>query len=459
MKKIIVPLIVYLFSCAVIFAQQIEIGKITDYNFSLIDSTKNELFIYGDHFFKKVDLASLQIDSVNLVIPDDFNFNDYTPIINKSDHYFIHISGGLVYMNLNDTIVRVDNSFKHYMQSNSSIFSYDSNVYRFGGYGFWSARNFITYFDKNLKEWEIVNPINSKEFPPEFYGGIAHVINDDVFFFNGYYNNPSNRYEKIYNENLWKYNFKLKEWTDLGTIDYYFEDTPIWLELVGYPYANHPIVYDDKLFISLSSQIVIIDFKSNLLTYNEKGKSAHYLIGKLTSFFLNDRFYYFSLNDTDKVHLVIATESEMIGPEKVQTNLYSNFNFFIELLIGLFFVAVFIISMYIFKRFLKNHYKLKLLENGVTYKNKSIQLDDDSMEIIKLLLESEHVNSNEILQLIEKPQYSRAHNERIKIQKIEDINFKLKTLFGIKKDLITSSKSEFDRRIRVYQLNKEFLPK
>lgn len=457
MKKISLLLIFYHFSCAFISAQQIEIGKITDYNFSLLDSTKNELFIYGELFLKKVDLGSLQIDSIPLVVPNGFKFSEYTPVANTSEHYFIHISGGLVYKNRNDSIVRIDNSFKHHMQSNSSIFSYDSTLYRFGGYGFWSARNFITYFDKDLMEWEIENPINSKEFPPEFFGGLAHVIDDEVYFFNGYYNNPSNRYEKIYNKNLWKYNISLKEWTNLGTVDYYFKDSPIWLELVGYPYANHPIVYGDKLFISLSSQIALIDFKNNLLTYHEKGKSANYLIGKLASFFLNDRFYYFTLNDTGKVHLAIATESEMLGPEKIQTKLYSNNQFLIQLFIGLFFLIVSIIAILIFRRLLKKRSKLKLLENGITYKNKSIQLDHESMEIIRLLQNSESINSNEILQLIEKPQYSRAHNERIKIQKIEDLNFKLKTLLGINEDLITSSKSEFDRRIRVYKLNKEFL--
>ena len=459
MKKTSLPLFSFLFSCTIAFAQNVEIGKISDYNFSLIDTTKNELYIYGERFLKKIDLASLHIDSVELVIPDDFIFDTYTPIINKSKHYFIHNSGGLVYMNQNDSIVRIDNSFKHYMQSNSSIFSYDSSVYRFGGYGFWSARNFITYFDKDLKEWEIVNPTNSKEFPLEFYGGIAHVIDDDVYFFNGYYNNPTNRYEKVYNQNLWKYNFKLKEWKDLGIVDYYFKDTPIYRELLRFPYAVQPIVYRDKLFLSLTSQIAIMDFKNNLLTFHKKGKSANYLVGKLASFFLNDRFYNFSLQDTGKVYLSIATDSEMIGPEINQTKIYKNENFVIQILIGLFFTGIFISSIFIFKRLLKKRNKLRLLENGVTYKNKSIQLDDESMEIIQALFKSEYINSNEILQIVEKTQYSRAHNERIKIQKIEDINFKFKTLLGINQDLITSSKSNFDKRIRVYQINRDFLPK
>ena len=78
------------------------------------------------------------------------------------------------------------------------------------------------------------------------------------------------------------------------------------------------------------------------------------------------------------------------------------------------------------------------------------------MKIIKLMLSENEVPSSSILQIVEKEQYSPAHNERIKVQKISDINIKIATLLGIKEALITSFKSSKDRRIRLYKMSKEY---
>ena len=88
------------------------------------------------------------------------------------------------------------------------------------------------------------------------------------------------------------------------------------------------------------------------------------------------------------------------------------------------------------------------------YRQKFIQLGEESIQILDLLLTNEEVNSSEILKITEQDQFSRAHNERLKFQKIEKLNFQLKTLLAIEEDLITSSKSKYDRRIRVYSINK-----
>jgi hypothetical protein len=77
------------------------------------------------------------------------------------------------------------------------------------------------------------------------------------------------------------------------------------------------------------------------------------------------------------------------------------------------------------------------------------------MEIIRLLLNKKEVSSNEILSIVESASYSAAHNERIKIQNLKDINLKVKTLIGAKEDVIKSIMSKKDKRIRMYSISKE----
>src|SRR5690606_14710758 len=135
------------------------IGKVAEIEFSSLDSTKNVMFVFFKDFYKKIDLETFKIDSVKIVVDPEFEFDKYTPLLLDSTHYFVHNLGGLVYILRNDSIKRIDNSFNHKMQVSSNIFVYNSKILRFGGYGFWSARDFLTYFDSDLLEWEVVSPI------------------------------------------------------------------------------------------------------------------------------------------------------------------------------------------------------------------------------------------------------------------------------------------------------------
>ena len=77
------------------------------------------------------------------------------------------------------------------------------------------------------------------------------------------------------------------------------------------------------------------------------------------------------------------------------------------------------------------------------------------MAIIRLLLDKKEVSSHEILTIVESVEYSAAHNERIKVQKLKDINLKVKSLIGAKEDVVKSEMSKNDKRIRVYSISKE----
>ena len=75
--------------------------------------------------------------------------------------------------------------------------------------------------------------------------------------------------------------------------------------------------------------------------------------------------------------------------------------------------------------------KIEVLENGIRYKRKFVKLDNPTIKILELLISSKKVNSSLILGLVEKEHFSKAHNERLKLQKINEINFKLKTLIEV----------------------------
>lgn len=121
--------------------------------------------------------------------------------------------------------------------------------------------------------------------------------------------------------------------------------------------------------------------------------------------------------------------------------------------------ALIVLLLLCFYTFFKQYKKLSkavLLKNGLRHINKFVEFDEESMIIIKLLLSEKEVPSTGILKIVEKEQFSPAHNERLKIQKIKDINLKVRALLGINIDVIQEKKSKYDRREKVYFILKRY---
>ncbi|PKP08660.1 MAG: hypothetical protein CVU08_14975 [Bacteroidetes bacterium HGW-Bacteroidetes-3] len=430
------------------FSQSVYVGKYNEISYTSLDSANNAIFVFFKDYYKKIDLETFETDSIKIVVDPQFEFVGCKPLLLNSNYYFVHTQGGIVYKLQNDTIKRIDNSFNHKMQINSNIFVYNDKIVRYGGYGFWSARNFFTYFDADLLEWEAISPVNSKEVPKGTFDGLYILDNDNAYFFNGKSIDDFNKTELYFNNEVWKYNFKLNEWHYLGTS-----------ELIDLTNLAYPIRYKKSLLGLYTNGMSIIDLGNNKQTKFKHGKYSHNVIISLQHYFLNDRFYFFSSRpnnskERNNVYLRSASENEFIGEFISEESFYSNYNLVkgsFYLVAGLLLTALLV--NFGFKQFKKKK-KIVLLDNGLRYQNKFIEFDKKAMEILKLLVSVEVVSSNKILSIVEEKQYSPAHNERIKVQKLDEINLKIKTLLNFNGDIIQSKKSETDKRIRQYFINK-----
>ena len=153
-----------------------------------------------------------------------------------------------MYENRNDSIIRIDNSYNHKLQNDSNIFSYNSKIHRYGGYGFWSARNFITYYNFSLNQWELEVPLNSMTPEGSFLGNDI-LIGNDLYIINSFMVNPDKNLEILVNKKLWNYNFKEKKWKMLGETDF----------TTG-KYTRIPTIKaDNKLFLINESNIFYLN--------------------------------------------------------------------------------------------------------------------------------------------------------------------------------------------------------
>jgi len=136
--------------------------------------------------------------------------SSFVPLSSKgSPIYFVDRGCGWVLQLRNDSIVRVDQSFHHQNQFGGAFFMHNGTPHIFGGYGLFSYKNFITKYDKDLRQWYLENE-----------GGEFLYRNHKIFGFTDSKINvllPKND-NVDFSDQLWQYSFKSNKWRFLGSV-------------------------------------------------------------------------------------------------------------------------------------------------------------------------------------------------------------------------------------------------
>ena len=115
---------------------------------------------------------------------DDLNHANFFTKIVRNELYIISNGAGPVFKKSGNNFIRIDNSTLHKNQFGGARFVYNDKIHIYGGYGFWSFKNFITFFDENIKQWDIFYN-NSKYLPPGRWKPIYNLLDDKLYVFGG----------------------------------------------------------------------------------------------------------------------------------------------------------------------------------------------------------------------------------------------------------------------------------
>ena len=119
----------------------------------------------------------------------------------------------------NDTIQRIDNSYTHKMTWDSNLFTYNDTIYRYGGYGFWTTNNKLTFYDTVTNEWQIISSVNGI-YPKGSCSSFYKILNDKLYIIGGEKVNPEDLNQRINNDEIWSFDFKAKKWENIGPVSY-----------------------------------------------------------------------------------------------------------------------------------------------------------------------------------------------------------------------------------------------
>ena len=324
------------------------------------------------------------------------------------------------------------------MQLGSTIFKYNNDIYRYGGYGFFSSRNFIVKYDFTTNEWESIT-LKNNLVPKGRYDNSFLLNKDEFIVMGGEGVDPLNRQNRNKLNDSWKFSFKNMRWNKVAS-DEYFK-------------------YFNSLFFNTKNGVGSIKGSKAYLYFNEdlsfKTYDVSSIILKISSrfkmYFFND-LYHFIVKRNNKMILMSRTKKELFGSSTSIRHIDKNTN--LKVIIVLVFFSIIGLIILSIHQYL---YYLILTPNRLKFKNYKINLSNDEHLILQEFISNQHILENNILQkILDKEQYDRSHNIRLKNIFIIELNSKLQYIFNNNtSNYIQIQQSSFDKRYKRYYLNLE----
>ena len=432
-KSIIVSIIFLLTTTLV--SQEINIPE------NITKSYNDHQYIY---FFTKNNYFKVDVASYNISKPIEFNnngfdINNFTPIKINDVFYFVQNVGGLVLeLNKND-LKRIDNSFNHKMQITSTIFRYNNEIYRYGGYGYFSAREFIVKFDFETNEWESVK-VNGELIPPARFSNAFSIDENNLTIIGGTTVDRYNREKRFHLTDMWQFSFEELKWSFLLDSE---EIQPIDYEAFK---------FDNKIFFREGNYLKSLNLDSFELSNNNLTNALLKVSKRFKIHYFDGSFHFVVDRNNGERVLISRTKKELLGTPKFlksleNKNLLSFNNLIITGLLLFVIITIFFLRRYFNSVILKT--------NKIKYRNKTVFISEEEYLVLKEFFRNQNSLENNILQnLVNKDQYERSHNVRRKNNLINTLNSKFQILFNNNSfNYIDTKNSDFDKRYKRYFLN------
>ena len=426
-------LIIALFSTQ-IFAQSQKANKIW---YDKINQTTYTF--YEDHVVREPFLNNKKDKIFFNPIPIDYP--DYSSIWYDGALHLTSKRGGLVYRVEKDTTIRIDRSFQHRKQNKASQFVYRDTLFRYGGYGFWRANNFFTYFDKTTEEWEYY-PIEGFQFPPEAYGAPCFLLGDTFYSFGGTEVDKFTGLAGQKNNDIWRFDFRTRKWTNLGK-------TAVNLS----PYK---IVQKDSLFYLFghpydTDHNLLVDLKNNQARLYKHTFTSSNISKKEPAFFRGDSLYYYKNNI---LYSAVLSENIFNNPQQVERLFFDQRTLFTNLTFIALFAFVILVVSYLWIIYQRTRAP-RLVRGGIRNNFDFYPLREEEELILGLLQSKLTATTEDILRVIGREELSNSQNNKRKADAIVEINNLMKQLVG--KTIIKTRKDPNDKRQLIYYYKRNLL--
>ena len=382
---------------------------------------------------------------------DKLNHSNFFTIINSNKLYIVSNGAGPVFIYRNNTFERIDNSSPHKNQFGGARFIYNNKIHIYGGYGFWSFKSFITFFDENISQWDLL--YNDSEYTPEGrWKPIYNILDDKLYVLGGRSRSAESINQDQSFSDVFCFDFISKEFINLGNINPKINPK--------YTLFSLPKI-DNNILILNNAYITKIDFKNLTFTNYSKEKVFSVVDNKYPSFIDDKKLYYISelngeklVNSIDIASIDNEFNSEtlplIISESKISIAQYLFFGVFIA------FVFWVILKIFSFKDFIKG--LILYDENSIYFNNDSISITSNEKLLISYLSEKPLITATQVNRIISDQQFAKSHFTSLRNKLVGDLNEKLFILTNNEKCII-ESKHPKDNRIKTYRADSSIIKK
>lgn len=388
------------------------------------------------------DSLGNEINEKKIWTPKGFDLTDFELYNLNENSLFLNNSSGIVYQLFKDSIKRKDQSYDDKIHNYSLNFIYKDTLFRFGGYGYFHLNKDLIYFDTSSGQWDLVKYKNHNKINPFAKVGFHFMKEDELHIIN--YINFDSKYTDIDNIKDDGFILDLKNRTVLNKKEVNSNFTPP----DSYFQIDENYVF---LFYKLQRKILILKIKDLTLHQYILDTEESSIINEGNNNFakVGENLYYLR-NDINKNIFIKSIKINSVLDNMSKAGyLYTTNSYLFYLIITLIIFTVFI-TLY---RFIKNDKVIEIKDLNLVYGKINIPMDGKMIDIIGLLMKSDFVSNVKINELFYKEGINKTHLNREKNNCINKINI----LFNLhtKKKLIFKRKSDFDKRMTEYYINKD----
>ncbi len=457
-----------------------------------IDIEKNELYVFDN----RISLTTY--DLINDSIKSKYQYEAYLPdfnnetwggfytgefslsksvmnglmdnlVLKKSENdefYIFHDGGGLVMTLIDNKLKRRDNSFPFMNKFLGDFILHNKKVYHFGGYGLFRTNNTMLNFDENnTNQWDEITFQN--EIPNELSFGISSfhslLTKDDYYIFGG---NKFNNGRKSKNQSILRFNFENFFWTELGNINLDLSNEPLiigsgnWFYVFGQEFFHFIDMEKSSIYkykYKLGFSPADLSSIKSFISYNNTFENINTL--DLSNVILNIFKNHNSKSETvilSKYKLSNIIDLDSISEIPLLKYEQSRNQFFVPMLIILLVIIINLFYKGLKRDKILTKSKLYNFENDeLFFLGTQINIDNNSIEILKMLLENDQITSNDIVAKLVENGLSYDYASKVKNKIIESLNEKFEFITNSSESFISISKSPQDKRIQILSLLKE----
>jgi hypothetical protein len=409
---------------------------------------------FGSHILKDTVFLYEKFKSLNFSkqindIRRPLNNNEYRSIVLNEKLHLFHNGGGVVFEEFEDSFRRVDNSTLHQNQASSFYFEKDNRLHLYGGYGLWTHKEYITFYDPTVKQWDI-NYHNSNYVPTARWKAIGDYAANKVYVLGGRTGDSNVELNIDFDlDDVFSYDFSSALYKNLGKIN------PMLVKT----YSNFALPkYKSSLVLITPEKITMIDFVNNKVVenivlgefLNHNGRYPYYVIG--------NNLYYVSGFDNLSIKSYDLTNLE---GEEIQKRLYPLISNPAEskplkvVLIGFVSLLFLWVMMKLFGY--QDHLKGLILydKSGIYYRKRFVSLNATEIKFIQLLSSEPFVSASMLNEILSDKEYSKSHLTELRDKFILKLKSKIESLTG-EKEGIYETKHRDDKRIKGYKANGAF---